>query len=164
MESGRMAVIQDPQGAMFSLWQANRQIGATHSGPFSQVSWPELTTPDAVGAAAFYQGLFGWKTKPDSGLDKAEYIEWVNGKTSMGGLMPMRGQMCGQMWQGVPPHWMLYVTVANCDERAAKAKELGGAMCMLPTDIPHLGRFAVVNDPQGAVFSLIQMKAAVAAN
>ena len=131
MESGRMAVIQDPQGALFSLWQANRQIGATHGGPVSQVSWPELTTPDAVGASTFYQALFGWKTKPDSALDQAEYIEWVNGKTSMGGLMPMRGPM----WQGVPP-----------------------------TDIPHVGRFAVVNDPQGAVFSLIQMKAAVAAN
>ena len=160
MQSGRMAVAQDPQGAMFSLWQAKGHIGATHGGPFGQVSWPELNTPDPVGAAAFYSGLFGWKTKPEAGLEKAEYIEWVNGKTSIGGLMPMRGPM----WQGVPPHWMLYVTVADCDERAAKVKQLGGAVCVPPTSIPNVGRFSVVNDPQGSVFSLIQMNAAVAAS
>jgi predicted enzyme related to lactoylglutathione lyase len=158
MESGRMATVQDPQGAMFSLWQAKQHIGATHGGPFGQVSWPELTTPDPTGAVAFYTGLLGWTTKPAAGFDSAEYIEWVNGKTHIGGLMPMRGDM----WKGVPPHWMLYVTVANCDERAAKAKEIGGAVCVPPTNVPNVGRFSVVTDPQGAVFSLIQMNAAAA--
>ncbi len=157
-ESGRMAAIQDPQGAMFSLWQGKRNIGATHGGPFGQVSWPELNTPDPAGAVAFYTGLFGWKTKPESGFDAAQYIEWVNNKTHIGGLLPMRGPE----WQGVPPHWMLYVTVANCDERAAKAKELGATICVPPTDIPNVGRFSVITDAQGAVFSLVQMNQAVA--
>jgi len=70
-------------------------------------------------------------------------------------MMPMRGPE----WKGVPPHWMIYITVADCDERAAKAKELGGAVCVPPTDVPNVGRFAVINDAQGATFSLIQMMA-----
>jgi len=160
MESGRMATIQDPQGAMFALWQAKRHIGATHGGPFSQVSWPELNTPDPAGAVAFYKGLFGWKTKPDSGFESAEYIEWINGGTHIGGLMPMRGPQ----WQGVPPHWMLYITVPNCHESAAQAMELGATICVLPTDIPKVGRFSVITDPQGSVFSLVQLNAAVAAS
>ena len=67
--------------------------------------------------------------------------------------MPMRGNE----WQGVPPHWMIYVTVTDCDRSAAKIKELGGKVCVPPTDIPHVGRFSVVNDAQGAVFSVIKL-------
>jgi uncharacterized protein len=158
MESGRMATVQDPQGAVFSMWQAKGHIGATHGGPFSQVSWPELTTPDPAAAVTFYSGVFGWKTKPESGFDAAQYIEWVNGGKSIGGLMPMRGPE----WAGVPPHWMIYVTVADCDERTSKAQELGGRICVPPTDIPHVGRFSVISDAQGSVFSLVQMKAMAA--
>jgi predicted enzyme related to lactoylglutathione lyase len=153
MDFGRMAVAQDPQGAMFSLWQPKKTIGATHGGPLNQVSWPELTTPDTAGAVAFYTALFGWKTKPETGVDVAQYIEWVNAGKHIGGLMPMRGNE----WQGVPPHWIIYVTVADCDQSAAKAKELGAAMCVPATDIPHVGRFSVITDAQGAVFSIIKL-------
>ena len=155
MDVGRMAVCQDPQGAMFSLWQAGRHIGATYGGPLNKVSWPELATTDPAGAAAFYTRLFGWKTKPETGVETAEYTEWVNGRASMGGMLPMRGDQ----WKGVPPHWMVYITVANCDERAARAGQLGGKVCVPPTDIPNVGRFSTVSDPQGAVFSIIQMSA-----
>ena len=152
-ESGRMVVAQDPQGVHFSLWQAKGHIGATHSGPFNRVSWPELATPDPGSAAAFYTSLLGWKTKPESGMESAQYVEWVNDGASIGGMMPMRGEE----WKGVPPHWMIYVSVADCDERAARIKQLGGNVCVPPTDIPNVGRFSVVNDPQGATFSIIQM-------
>lgn len=153
MGAGRTASIQDPQGAGFYLWQKEHHIGATYGGPLNMVSWAELATPDPAGAVAFYTGLLGWKAKPDTDLDNAQYIEWtINGK-SFSGLIPMRGDM----WKGVPPHWMIYVTVANCDERAAKAKELGATICVPPTDIPNVGRFAVINDAQGATFSIIQM-------
>ncbi len=73
----------------------------------------------------------------------------------MGGMLPMRGDQ----WQGVPPHWMIYVTVADCDERAKHAAEIGGKVCVPPTDIPNTGRFSVISDPQGAMFALIQMAA-----
>ena len=73
---GRMAVAQDPQGAVFSLWQAKRSIGATYGGPLGQVTWPELATTDPEGAAAFYTSLFGWKIKPETGIADAQYAEW----------------------------------------------------------------------------------------
>jgi len=155
MEAGRMAAAQDPQGASFSLWQAKRNIGATHGGPLNNICWPELTTPDPAGAVAFYTGLFGWKTKPETGVDAAQYIEWINGQAHIGGLMPMRGDQ----WKGVPPHWMLYVSVADCDERAAKAKQLGGTVCVPPFDIPNVGRIAILSDAQGAFFSLVHLTA-----
>jgi predicted enzyme related to lactoylglutathione lyase len=154
-DAGRMAVAQDPQGAVFSVWQAKRHIGATHGGPLGMVVWPELATTDPAGAAGFYTRLFGWKTKPETGVAEAPYTEWVNGGSSIGGLLPMQGNQ----WQGVPPHWMVYITVANCDERAARAAQIGGKVCVPPTDIPNVGRFSVVADPQGAAFSLIQMTA-----
>lgn len=155
MDFGRMAAAQDPAGAHFSLWQPKKHIGFTHGGPLNQVCWPELTTPDPAGAVAFYNGLLGWKTKPATGVDTAEYVEWLNGETHIGGLMPMRGEE----WKGIPPHWMIYVSVADCDERAAKAKELGATVCVPPTDIPNVGRFSVITDAQGAVFSLIHLTA-----
>jgi predicted enzyme related to lactoylglutathione lyase len=155
-DAGRMAVVQDPQGAVFSLWQARRSIGATHGGPLGQVVWPELATNDPAGAAEFYTRLFGWRTKPETGVAEAQYTEWVNDAASMGGMLPMQGAQ----WQGVPPHWSIYITVADCDERAARAVQLGGTICVPPTDIPNVGRFSVVSDPQGAMFNLIQMAAA----
>ena len=78
-DAGRMAVAQDPQGAVFSVWQAKRHIGATHGGPLGMVVWPELATTDPAGAAGFYTRLFGWKTKPEAGVAEAPYTEWLNG-------------------------------------------------------------------------------------
>ena len=152
---GRMAVAQDPQGAVFSLWQAKRSIGATYAGSLGRVMWPELATNDPAGAAAFYTRLFGWKTKPETGIADRQYTEWVNGGSSIGGLLPMKGDE----WKGVPPHWTIYITVADCDERTARAGQLGGKVCVPPTDIPNVGRFSVIADAQGASFAIIQMAA-----
>jgi predicted enzyme related to lactoylglutathione lyase len=153
MDAGRMAAAQDPQGAAFSLWQAKQHIGITHGGPLNQVTWPELWTPDPAGATAFYKALFGWKTTPETGVEAAEYVEWINGAQHIGGLLPLRGER-----QGLPKCWIVYVTVADCDERTAKARELGGKIWMPPTDLSNVGRFSVIADPQGAAFSLIQLK------
>ncbi len=152
---GRMAIIKDPQGVHSTLWHGKANIGATHGGPLNRAMWPELTTPDPAGAVAFYGGLLGWKTKPETGVESAEYVEWVNHGESIGGLMPMRGDI----WKGVPPHWMIYITVSDCEERAAKAGSLGAKICVPPTNIPNVGRFSVISDPQGATFSIIQMGA-----
>lgn len=151
MGFGRMVVAQDPEGTTFQLWEAKEHIGATHGGPLGMATWPELHVKDLDAAAAFYGGLFGWKTQASP-----QYVEWINGEARIGGMMAMNGPE----WQGVPPHWMIYITVADCDERAAKAKELGANICVPPTDIPHTGRFSVVNDAQGATFSLFQPAAA----
>jgi predicted enzyme related to lactoylglutathione lyase len=155
MDAGRMAIAEDPQGATFSVWQANKHIGATYNGALNRVLWPELVTRDTAGAAAFYKALLGWGSKPETGIESAQYTEWQLGGQSIGGLLPMQGPQ----WEGMPPHWGIYITVAECDERAQKATQLGGKLCVPPTDIPNVGRFSVVGDPQGAVFSIIQMTA-----
>ncbi len=146
----------DPQGAPFMLWQAKNNLGATHGGPLNQVCWPELATPDPAGAVAFYSSLFDWGTQPATGFDTAYYIEWINAGQHIGGLIPMRGD---KATAPPPPHWLLYVTVADCDASAAQAQQLGANICVPPTAIPGVGKFSVVTDPQGAVFSLIQRTA-----
>jgi predicted enzyme related to lactoylglutathione lyase len=67
--------------------------------------------------------------------------------------------MKGDQWQGVPPHWAIYISVADCDERASRAGQLGGKLCVPPTDIPNVGRFSAVADPQGAMFNIIHLTA-----
>jgi uncharacterized protein len=152
MDAGRLANFQDPQGALFTLWQARKMPGFMHQG-VGAFCWAELATPDPVASIGFYSKFLPWMTKPETGLDKAEYIELSVGGRSFGGAMPMRGDM----WKGVPPHWMAYVAVADCDERAAKAKQLGATVCVPPTDIPNVGRFSVLTDAQGATFSIIHV-------
>ena len=65
-DAGRLAVAQDPQGAVFCVWEAKKHIGATYTGAIGRVVWPELATTDPGAAAAFYKGLFGWGTKPET--------------------------------------------------------------------------------------------------
>src|ERR1035437_1585224 len=154
-DAGRMAVGQDPQGAVFSLWQAKRHIGATHGGPLGQVVWPELATSDPAGAAAFYTGLFGWKTKPETGVAEAPYTEWLNGGASIGGLLPMQGDQ----WQGGPAPRAVLITAGQFGQSAARAGQLGGKVRVPPRDIPNVGRFSVIADPEGAAFNIIQMTA-----
>jgi predicted enzyme related to lactoylglutathione lyase len=154
MDAGRLAVAQDPQGAVFCVWQAMKHPGATYRGALGRIVWPELVTRDTAGAAAFYGGLFGWGTKPETGLESVPYIEWQHGGQSAGGLFPMNGPQ----WTGVPPYWGIYITVADCDERTAKAVQLGGKVCVPPSDIPNVGRFSAITDPQGALFQVIQMR------
>jgi predicted enzyme related to lactoylglutathione lyase len=149
---GRMAVIEDPIGAKFCAWQGRKHQGASYRGPLNYHCWSELATPDPVRAAAFYTELIGWKTK-EGDVENAEYVEWLNHGTPIGGMLPMRGDM----WKGIPPHWMVYFSVADCDERVEAATKLGAKVCVPPTDIPHTGRFSVLNDPQGAAFSIIQL-------
>ena len=152
-EYGRMAVVQDPMGATFSIWEAKKSIGATYGGQLNRVIWPELATPDPGAAAAFYGKLFGWGTKAEGGLEAAMYAEWQHEGTSTGGMLPQRGDE----WKGIPSYWMVYVTVADCDERAAKAVELGAKLRVPPHDIPNTGRFSMLVDPQGATICIIKL-------
>jgi hypothetical protein len=119
-----------------------------------EICWHEIMTPNAEAAKKFYGELFGW-TNQNANMPGMEYyfLRAAGADKDFGGIMPMTGPM----WQGVPPHWMMYVTVSDIDAAAKKVTELGGKVCVPPTDIPP-GRFAVVNDPQGATFSLFQFK------
>ncbi len=156
MDVGRLAVIRDPQGATLALWEAKSHIGARIGGVNGTMRWPELATTDAAKAREFYSGLFGWGTKIGQAGppgQEIEYTEWQQEGRSFGGLLPM-----GAEWGPTPPHWMPYFMVADCAATTDQAKGLGGHVMVPPTPIPNVGVFAVLRDPQGAVFSLIQLQ------
>ncbi len=121
------------------------------SNPMKQpgaFSWNELMTSDIQGAKSFYSKLFNWTLK-DMDMDMPYTIAKA-GEQEIAGLMPMPPE-AGEM----PPMWGAYVTVENVDESAKQAKALGGKVLMDPRDIPEVGRFCVISDPQGATLSLI---------
>jgi hypothetical protein len=152
-DAGRMAVIQDPTGAMFCIWQANKNTGIQLAGEANTLCWSELWTSDTSKALEFYTKLFGWTTKKSTDAPQ-EYHELANQGQTMGGVMKIQKE-----WGNVPPNWSPYFMVTNCDGSVAKVGQLGGSTRMAPTDIPKVGRFAIVADPQGAAFQIIQMAA-----
>jgi predicted enzyme related to lactoylglutathione lyase len=148
MDAGRMAFVLDPAGAAVALWQANQHIGATLVNEPGTVIWNELITTDP-GVVSFYADVLGLTTAvEDMGGDAGEYT-----------LFQAAGQMVGgttaPQMPGVPNHWHVYFAVAGADAATAKAAELGGAVVVEPFDTP-VGRIAVISDPQGAVFSIMQ--------
>ena len=119
-------------------------MGAT-SGRFV---WFDLMTSDVNAARAFYSDIVGWKTTRWSGGD---YEMWTADETPIGGLMPMSPEA---KKSGEAPHWLAYVAVDDVDASAARAKKLGGKVLVPGTDIPNTGRYAVLEDPQGASFAI----------
>ena len=152
MDQGTMAVFQDPTGAVFCIWQAGKHKGAELVNVPGSFSWNELATRDMNAAKAFYTKVFGWTPKANPMPDGSEYIEWqVKGRSIAG------GQTMGQNYPpDVPPHWLVYFTVKNTDETVKRAQQLGGKTIVPAMDIPQ-GRFAVLSDPNGAPFAVIQM-------
>jgi predicted enzyme related to lactoylglutathione lyase len=156
VEHGRMSVLQDPTGAVFSIWQANRHAGTGVSSEPGSVSWADLNTRDQAAAGAFYSDLFGWKMTMGKDMTPAvpgSYYHIVNGSDFIGGVPP-----AGQGHPHVPPHWMIYIMVTNCAASTAKARDLGAATFVDSMAIGNDGWFSVLQDPQGAVFALHQAK------
>lgn len=112
-------------------------------------SWNELMTTDVEGARQFYQQLLGWKLE-DFADAKEPYTMASAGDIQTAGLMAIPAEA-----QGMPPMWGAYVTVDDVDASAAETEKLGGKVVLPVTDIPKVGRFCVIADPQGAMLSLI---------
>ena len=150
MDAGRMAVLQDPTGAVFQVWQAKQHIGAKILNEPGALCWSELTTRDPNGARAFYSALFGWTARESGASSPMPYTEFSNqGQPGMG-MMKMPDHMPAE----VPSYWMPYFQVANCDEATAKAAGLGATIMVPAQDISQTGRFSILSDPQGAVFAV----------
>jgi len=149
MDFGRMAVLRDPAGAGFSVWQAKSHTGIGIAGVPGSLCWADLMTPVPSDAAKFYGELFGWKIEP--GKDASGYLHIKNGETFIGGMPPAEHRN-----PNAPPHWLLYFLVDNCDASAAAAKAAGARFYVEPMTLEGVGRMAVVADPQGAVFALFQ--------
>ncbi|HEY0766446.1 MAG TPA: VOC family protein [Steroidobacteraceae bacterium] len=108
--------------------------------------WHELLTTDTGAAAAFYPKVVPWRTQPSS---MPGYTLWMAGQTQIGGLMALPQEAAG-----TPPHWLVYVGTPSVDASCNQAQGLGAKVLKAPADIPNVGRFAVLSDPQGATFAL----------
>jgi predicted enzyme related to lactoylglutathione lyase len=145
MEAGRMAAIQDPQGAYFLIWQANQHFGAALVNVPGALSWNELSSPDLDASQAFYSSLFGWSVEPFEGSPQP-YLTIKNGDRNNGGIRELDSP-------GPPPHWLVYFAIDDIDQGLAKVEQLGGSKHAGPIDI-GIAKIAVVADPQGAIFAL----------
>lgn len=147
---GRMAVLRDPTGAIFSIWEAKKHPGIGITGVDGTLCWADLSTSDPARAEKFYAGLLGW-TIMRGDKDPGDYLHIKNGDAFIGGIPP-----AAHRDPHVPPHWLAYFAVSNCDKTAARAKELGATFHLPPMSLENVGRFAVLADPQGAVFAIFQ--------
>lgn len=138
--------------AMLAVWQPDRHHGAGLVNEHGALSWNELNTPDVAKAKAFYGPLLGWRFV-EQPMGSFDYTIIKVGERDNAGIMPMTDPA----WAGVPPHWMTYFAVDDCDAIAERAKATGGKVCVPPQDIPP-GRFSVLEDPQAAVFTVIKLK------
>ena len=152
MDVGRMGIIQDPIGAVISLWEAKAHIGAVIVNEPNSYSWSELITTDVEASKQFYGEVFGWGSQTHGEGSPMPYTEWKIGDRSVGGMMPKPPMMPAE----VPPHWGVYFSVDGTEAAIDKVKSLGGQLIMGPMDVEP-GKLAVVQDPQGATFNIITL-------
>lgn len=153
---GKMCYFLDPQGASIACWQSLNPDGPGMlvREPGS-LSWNELMTRDVRAAQEFYGPLFGWSFSPMPMEGAEDYHVLKLGDGDAGGMMSMNGPQ----FEGVPPHWLVYFETADCDATAAQAKSSGGSIHVPPMEIP-VGKFTVLQDPQGGVFCAIALNPA----
>lgn len=153
MDQGRMAVIFDPTGAGFGVWQPRTHIGAQLVNQPNTLIWSELQTRDPATAEAFYRAVFpNWSYS----VDPSGYGMFAVDGRGQAGLMGM-----DESWGDVPANWQVYIMVEDIDATAEQVAALGGMLLMPPTAAGGMGRFAVVRDPQGGVFTVMQFSGPV---
>jgi predicted enzyme related to lactoylglutathione lyase len=151
-DQGKMAVFQDPTGAVISAWQP-AQMGGFHMGVANSFGWAELNSRGVQKAIPFYEQVFGWKTKKsEMGEGVPDYYEFQVGGESIAGGQEMNQMVAPE----VPSHWLAYFGVDDVDKSFKTATGAGGRELVEPMDFPG-GRFAILQDPQGAVFGLLKM-------
>jgi predicted enzyme related to lactoylglutathione lyase len=151
MDVGRMAVIQDPSGAPFAIWQAKKHIGTALTQEAGTICWAELESRNIDAAGSFYSKLFGWNAEIKD-MGNMKYTVFTDGNDQRAGMMAPGPQTPSN----VPSHWMIYFQVSDVDATVKKAQADKSKTIVPPTDIPNVGRFAILSDPQGAAFGLLQ--------
>ena len=155
MGKGRMLVATDPAGAVFGCWQPQDHPGAFIVNEHGTFCWNELMSRDAAAARDFYTSVFGLGTEDMPMDDGSNYTMLKVGDDTVAGLMPMPKEVPAE----APSVWMTYFAVDDADRAVAQVKDAGGTLIDGPTDSPY-GRWALVEDPQGAKFCVIKMPAA----
>ena len=147
---GRMAILSDPSGAVFGIWQAGTMIGASLVNEPGGLIWEDLRSTDPDAARSFYGALFGYQydslemAGPDYTTFKLPDEPYVLG--GMGGLMGLP--------DGTPSHWLVYFQVSDTDAATAAAEQAGGTVVAPAMDTPF-GRMACLADPDGATFMVM---------
>jgi predicted enzyme related to lactoylglutathione lyase len=146
---GRFAMMSDPQGAYIKPIQLEKPFPMPDMPSVGSMCWNELLTTEVEAAKAFYTAVFGWETVSHD-MGTMVYTLFRKAGKDVGGAMTMPAGM------QAPPHWLYYLLVEDVDARTRKVPDLGGQVCVPPTDIPGIGRFSVLSDPAGAVVALFK--------
>lgn len=146
---GSMTICSDPTGAVFGLWQAGLHIGARIDNEHGGMTWCDVNTRDSATAYAFYSKLLHATSERVEG--EGDYYIMKRGEDALCGVMQM-----DENWEGIPPHWMAYFAVDNTDAAIERATAAGGQVSVPAFDMPY-GRMAVLADPFGAHFSIVQL-------
>jgi predicted enzyme related to lactoylglutathione lyase len=151
-DAARIAVVADPAGATFGVWQRVRFPGAQVANEFGAVCWSELATGVPATATDFYGKVFGWSDRPAETADGTPYTEWYREDRTVAGMIEIGS------WfpHAVAAHWTVMVLVEDCALSAARALQLGGKVQLTPTDI-GAGMYAQLIDPQGAAFRVLEL-------
>ncbi|MGI9585316.1 MAG: VOC family protein [Acidimicrobiia bacterium] len=150
LDAGRMVFVIDPVGAPIGFWQSGTHDGAEVFNEFNTQTWNDLASRDVDRAIAFYTALLGWEADAFPG-EIASFTTFTNDGRMNGGTYDMSDNLPDE----VPPHWLTWFRVEACDSSAARVLELGGAVRSEPRDT-EAGKSAVVADPFGAVFGIIE--------
>ena len=146
----RMANLEDPLGARFSIFEASRQTEPIRLNEMGTLCWTELYTTDFDQAVAFYSALFGWRAEPWEGGPMPYVVFHHNEQESrIGGMLEITDEM-----HATKPMWEPYFQVEDADATAQQAKQMGAKVCKV-FDVPKIGRIAQIADPQGAMFAVI---------
>ena len=148
-DAGRLAVLADPTGAVFGLWEAGGHPGAQLTGMQSTMCWHELQTRDTAAARGFYLSAFEYEIDKIDAPD-VDYTVLTIGDEPVAAVTTLPADLPPQ----VPAHWLVYFAVVDVDDACAAAERHGGGVLRGPLDSPY-GRYAVVLDPFGALFAMI---------
>ena len=150
---GRVAVLTDPAGAVFGLWQAGTMIGAALVNEPGGMVWEDLRSTDPAAAKAFYGAVFGYRFDPvEMAGPDYDTFSAAGEQAPLGGMGGLMG-----LPDGTPSHWLVYFAVADTDAAVRAAESGGGRVVVPPKDTPY-GRLAGLADPYGAVFMVMQVK------
>jgi len=151
MGIGRMAALRDSNGAPFCVWESKGHPGIAVQQEPGALQWTELLTGDPTRAASFYGKVFGWKHELWPSPESASYHLFLRGGAMAGGMTPITPEM-----GGTRTAWVSYFNVENADTTALRAAGLGGKIAIRPETVPDVGRYAVLVDPAGAHFGILQ--------
>jgi predicted enzyme related to lactoylglutathione lyase len=148
---GTFAMVNDPQKALFSPFTPRGGLPAEPAARpgVGEFCWDQLLTSDVAAARTFYTTLFGWETQEWGSGANETYTLFLRGDRPIAGAMTLPDSRPQQ------PTWLSYVSVADADATAARARELGGKVLKAPTDLPDVGRFAALLDPTGASLAIL---------